>query len=360
MSGPGWRAWGAVAHRLSNRLFAATIAVLGVLVVAAIVLYAAETGANQNVHGVVSGFSYVTRVLLEGSNPWPLTSPAGRVTHDVVMLTGRSVVALATGALASKLVETVIKRGTGMADVRLKGHIVICGWSAKGVEILRELHAREVEDDRPVAILAQLDASPTRDPLTVFVRGNPTDADDLRRAGIERASTAIILADESAGAAGDADARTLLACLAVESLNAGCYTCVEVLRSENRQHFQRTRADELVVSAELTGALLAGSARTHGLTRVIGDLVTHPEGAELYGIDLPPALVGRTFAEALATLKAEHGCLAVAVSERRDDSRTHYSVNPSAESRLAEGDRLLVLSDGPPVFSRAARRRGRR
>jgi voltage-gated potassium channel len=313
-----------------------------------------------NVHGVVSGFSYVTRALLEGSTPWPLTTRAGRVIHEVVMITGRSVVALGTGALASKLVEIVIRRGTGMADVRLKGHIVVCGWSGKGHEILRELHAREVEDDRPVVVLAQLETMPSRDPLAVFVRGNPTDAEDLRRAGIEHASTAIILADESTGASADADARTLLTCLAVESLNPGCYTCVEVLRSENRQHFQRTKADELVVSAELTGSLLAGSARTHGLTRVIGDLVTHPEGAELYGVTLPSSLVGRTFGDALAALKSEHGCLAVALAERGDDRRTSYAVNPAADTRLAAGDRLLVLSDGPPAFGTTPTPRRRR
>ena len=66
------------------------------------------------------------------------------------------------------------------------------------------------------------------------------------------------------------------------------------MKSENRQHFERTHADELVVSAELTGALLAASARTHGLTAVIADLLTHPEGQELYRIPVPPELVGQT------------------------------------------------------------------
>ena len=42
---------------------------------------------------------------------------------------------------------------------------------------------------------------------------------------------------------------------------------------------------------ELTGALLAASARTHGLTGVIADLLTHPEGQELYRVPVPPELV---------------------------------------------------------------------
>ena len=66
-----------------------------------------------------------------------------------------------------------------------------------------------------------------------------------------------------------------------------------MIRSENRQHFERTHADELVVTAELTGSLLAASARTHGLTTVVADLLTHPEGPELYRVPVPPSSRGR-------------------------------------------------------------------
>lgn len=75
------------------------------------------------------------------------------------------------------------------------------------------------------------------------------------------------------------------------------------MKSENRQHFERTRANELVVSGEITGAVLAASARTHGLSDVIHDLLTHPEAQELYRMVLPPGLAGRTAREVLQQLK---------------------------------------------------------
>ena len=334
----------AVARSLSNRLFAACVTVLGVLVVSAVVLWLVES-ENPGFTGPISGFAYVTRALLEGSTPWPLTTRAGRVVQEIVLVTGRSVVALATGAVASKLVELVIRKGAGMDRARVRNHIVICGWSSKGHEILRELHAKEVEDTTPVVILAPLPASPTRDPLTVFVQGNPTAGEDLVRAGIEHARTAIILADDSRIAdADDIDARTLLVTLAVEAINLDCYTCVEVIRSESRQHFQRTRANELVVSGELTGALLASSAKTHGLSSLIGDLITHPEGSEFYAVDIPQSLVGVRFADALTRLKATNECLLVAV--QGEDSR--FQINPPADLVLQAGAKLVVVADRPP------------
>ena len=115
-------------------------------------------------------------------------------------------------------------------------------------------------------MLANLENDPTKVDDVEFFRGDPSDETDLLRAGIDRCSMAIVLADESMPAATDAerDARTLFTVLAVETVNADAYTCVEVIRSENRRHFTNTHANELVISAEVTGALLAGSAANPG------------------------------------------------------------------------------------------------
>lgn len=315
--------------------------------VSAIVFWLLES-RNPEVSGPISGFSYVTRAMLEGSTPWPVTTRGGRVVHEVVLVTGRSVVALATAAVASKLVEVVIKKGTGMGEAGVRDHIVICGWSSKGSEILRELHAKEMDDATPVVVLAPLPSSPTRDPAAIFIQGNPTSAEDLVRAGLPQARTAIILADDTRVADfDDLDARTLLVTLAVEAVNPDCYTCVEVIRSENRQHFLRTRANELVVSAELTGALLAASAKSHGISGLIGDLITHPEGSEFYTVDIPPSLVGVTFGDAVADLKRSRDCLLVAVEG--DDSR--FRINPPSELVLQAGTRVVVVADRPPQLA---------
>jgi voltage-gated potassium channel len=247
-----------------------------------------------------------------------------------------------------------------MGEARVRDHIVICGWGSKGPEILRELHAPEVMDKRPVVVLVDREALPLKDPLVTFIRGKPTSAEDLTRAGVCRAQCAIILADESDpnAAHDDIDARTLLTTLAVESLNPNCYTCVEVIRSENRDHFLRTKADELVVSAELGGALLAGSATTHGLSRLVSDLVTHPEGTEFYRIKPPDDVVGLRFPDAMRVMKEEHDAVLVAVF----DGDGGYVINPDKSHTLQEDEDVLIitcslshmaLKDPPPKPRRA-------
>ncbi len=200
-----------------------------------------------------------------------------------------------SGAVASRLVTTVMNKGKGLGSTKAKDHVVICGWSGKGAEIIRELRAREVERPRPIVVLANLENDPTKIDEVEFYRGDPSDATDLLRAGIDRCAIAIVLADESTPAATDAerDARTLFTVLAVETVNADAYSCVEVIRSDNRRHFANTHANELVISGEVTGALLAGSAANPGLSRVVTNLVTHPDDQEFYRIPVPPDLIGQ-------------------------------------------------------------------
>jgi Trk K+ transport system NAD-binding subunit len=115
-----------------------------------------------------------------------------------------------------------------------------------------------------------------------------------------------------------------------------------VVKSENRQHFERTRADELVVSAELTGALLAAAARTHGLTAVIADLLTHPEGQELYRVPAPPEVAGQTVRFALEQMKDVHESLLVGVYDGNQ-----CAVNPPSNTVIPPGADLLVVRERP-------------
>lgn len=335
------------ARRISDRFRRATILSMLVLVVAPVLMWGAEHGTNEAVGGFGSAYVWLARTLFENSSPIKMGTVPGFLAYYIVRIAGYGLVAFATGALASRFVQSVILRGAGMGTFKRSGHLVICGWNSQGEEIVRELLAKEVEEDRPIVVLAQLTTDPYPDDDRVtFIRGNPTNTDDLRRAGIDRAECAIVVADatSTSSAADDMDARTLLTVLAIESLNANCYTCVEVVRSDNRQHFARAKADELVVSAEMTGALLASSAKTHGLSRLVTDLLTHPEGMEFYRVGVPPSLVGVAVGEAIRLLKDRYDTLLVGVFPPDGAAE----VNPPADRQLATTDALLVIATAPP------------
>ena len=318
------------------------------LVVAPLLMYQSER-SNEAVEGLGSAYVWLARTLFENASPIKMHTAFGFIAYYIVRIAGYGLVAFATGTLASRFVQSVILRGAGMGTFRGSGHVVICGWNSQGAEIIRELRGKEVEDTRQIVVLAQLTTDPyPEDDSMPYIKGNPTSADDLRRAGIERAECAIVVADASATSTDpdDMDARTLMTVLAIESLNPECYTCVEVIKSENKPHFDRAKADELVVSAEMTGALLAGSAKTHGLSRLIGDLLTHPEGMEFYRVGMPASLAGATVQDAVELLKSRHDVLFVGVF-----TPGGAVVNPPANRLLAAEDGLLVIAPHPPTLT---------
>ena len=340
------RATISLTKNLSHGFLIGAIIAGSVLVFSSVLFWAFEDGRNPRVDKIVDGILWVTRTLLQGEPPFEPVTGVGHALFYVVVITGVGIIAIITAQIASKIIQWIMRKEAGMGRARYSDHVVICGWSAKAQEIVRELHASGVIDKPPIALIAPLQANPVDDDLVTFIHGSPNDADALKRAGIESAKAAIILADDTNTAVGpdERDAMTLLTALAVESINPNVHTCVEVIRSENLPHFRRAKVDEVVVSAELTGNILAASAVTHGLSHVVADLTGHEHGMEFYGAEAPAALHGRPFVEALDRVKTGADALLVGVAS--DGHK--YDLNPPSDRRIEAGDRLLLISEDDP------------
>lgn len=344
------RLWRRAARRVGGQRFLALIVILlALLTISAITIWLVERGRNPNVGNAADGFYWMAITMIAGA-PWPVETALGRVAYYAILIIKPGLMALVTAGIASSLVQFVLRRNRGMGRARVRDHIVICGWSSKGNEIISEIRGRQDEEaERHFVILAPLAENPSKDELTTFISGDPSNEADLKRANIEQAVTAIILADNSYAGIDveDMDAKTLLVVLAVEHLAPDVYTCVEIIHSHNRHHFNRTKADELLVSGKLTGALLAHSAATHGLSKVIDELVSFPGGNEFYWTPVTAALVGHPFHEALSMLKQSHEAVPVAVKAQ---GLKNFIVNPPSDYVLEQGDALLVISEQEPRF----------
>jgi voltage-gated potassium channel len=328
------------------QLLLAILIVLGLFALCGILLFIVEHGVNESAAHLKDCFGWVFITLLD-KEPWEPVTATGKAVYYAIEILRPISIGLIIASLTTRIVQFLLSRTQGGGRVRLKDHIVICGWSGKGPEIINELRGRgDAEAKRAVVILAALKDNPSRDSLTTFVHGDPTKAEDLERAGIKAARSAIVVADNSYPDIDveEMDSRTLLSALAIETLSPNVYTVVEVIRSENLDHFARTKADELVVSARLTGALLAHSAATPGLSDVVGELLTFPKGNEFYWIPVPADQVGRKFLDCMMDLKSRLNCLPIALRTDGQDVVT----NPAIDCVLAAGDRLLVIAQRYP------------
>ena len=161
--------WG----RLSRRLLLGAFFSFLVLVFAPIFFWAVEHGKSDDVHSIGDAYGWLFRTLFENTSPYKIKTQFGFVSYWIVRVAGVSLVAFTTATIASRFVATVIKRGAGMGKFKGSEHLLICGWSPKGAEIIRELRAKEVEDPRPIVILADIETDPMDEKGITFVRGQP-------------------------------------------------------------------------------------------------------------------------------------------------------------------------------------------
>ena len=222
----------------------------------------------------------VTTVIGSG-DPNYVTSPGGFVIGWLLAFFGVALVATMTGAVVGFVIDFLLKEGQGMGAAGYRDHIVVCGWNTTARDLIAELRSDEYR--RKVVLLHDSDRNPAGDGV-YFVRGDITSTEDLQRAGIAEANSAIVFPAQSSN---DADMRSILCVMAIESVAPGVRTVVEANNPMHVEHFKRAHADEVLVTSRLASRLLARSALYPGLTELVTDLVSGGEGSELYRIALP-------------------------------------------------------------------------
>ncbi|MCF6376203.1 NAD-binding protein [Nocardioides KLBMP 9356] len=316
------------------RLLLGLLAVVGL---AAVVVTAIE-GRHDSVGGVAESFGAsfywgVTTVMGAGDASY-VTSVAGYFVSWLLVLFGVAIVATITGALVGFVIDFLLKEGQGMGAAGYRDHIVVCGWNPTARELIAELSTDEYTPK--VVVVHDSEKNPAGS-SAYFVNGDCTNTDDLRRAGIDEAMAAIIC---PADASNDADMRSILTVMAIETIAPQVRTVVEANNPAHVEHFKRARADEIVVTSRISSRLLARSSLYPGIAGIVTDIVSGGEGSELYRVALPDDYVGLSVDDLSSRLRRDHNATLLAVGR---DSASY--VNPGPDFRLQPGDDAVVVAE---------------
>ena len=325
------------ARRISNQVdrhffFTLLTAVLAFVAVATLLVGAFENkltlgGLGNTLHWAI------TTVIGSGDASY-VTSPGGFVMGWLLAFFGVALVATMTGAVVGFVIDFLLKEGQGMGASGFRDHIVVCGWNTTARDLIEELRTDEYQTK--VVVLHDSERSPTGDGV-YFVRGDITSEEDLRRAGIAEAASAIVF---PASATNEADMRSILCVMAIESVAPGVRTVVEANNPAHVEHFRRAKADEVLVTSRLASRLLARSALYPGLSELVTDLVSGGAGSELYRIAIPEEMCGLSVDDFSARLRADHNATLLAVSRRGQ-----VSTNPATDFKMQPGDDAVVVAE---------------
>jgi voltage-gated potassium channel len=306
--------------------------IIGFVLAAAVLITLFEK--SWTVESIFDSFNWgIATVLGQGDSSY-VTSPAGRLIGWFLILFGVAMLGMITGALVAMVIDFLLKEGQGLGASGYRDHIVVCGWNTTARDLIEELKGDEFTTK--VVLMHDSERNPAGDGV-YFVRGDITSTDDLERTGIREAHAAIVFpADRS----NEADMRSILAVMAIESIAPGVRTVVEANNPAHVDHFRRANADEILVTSRLASRLLARSALYPGLSELVTDIVSGGKGSELYRVALPDSYVGLSIDELSAKLRGEHHATLLAVT-RNGRSMT----NPPTEFRLTPGDDAVVVAE---------------
>jgi voltage-gated potassium channel len=133
--------------------------------------------------------------------------------------------------------------------------------------------------------------------------------------------------------------------LTVESIKPDVYTIVELVDKAHVQHCKRAKADEIIVSSELSSGLISRAALNHGITKVVSELLSAQYGNDLYKLPLPASMIGRSFIDVLTEMKQQHQSIVLALQKGEEGE---VISNPPGDHRLEQDDYLIVISDKRP------------
>ena len=337
-----------------NQVALIAAAVVVTWLVGAAALYLAERETNPDFDSWGDSLWGVWVLLFSGLDAASPKTTAGRIIAMILLVLGVGLAGLFTASVASLLIERYLRR-RDVSHFEMDDHLVLCNWSPRGLEWIREVHAKIIAEKRPVVIIHdetdEIDLPDKSDEAAFsdvyIVKGDPTSEVVLRRAKVPKAHSVVILTDHREGK--HADGKSILTCIAIRNICKGekqPNVAAECHNPNNRHHLKKAGADEIISSDELGLRLLARTALFHGMTRVYQELLTVGRDAnEMFLLEAPEELIGKDFIE-LIGLFARHrndrrSCLLIGI--QRGDEMMLNPIGGEA-GPIQAGDQLILLS----------------
>ncbi|HEY9840336.1 MAG TPA: hypothetical protein V6D23_07790, partial [Candidatus Obscuribacterales bacterium] len=267
-----------------------------------------------------------------------------------------------TGILTSGIQRKMEVMRKGRSFVVEKDHIVILGWSSQVFPIISELaYANQHNPGFCIAILADKDKVEMEDEIHLKIKhhkgarvvcrsGDPLDLHTLEIVNPHRSRAIIILAPES-GNDPDSDViKTILAITNNPQRRPEPYHIVAAVREAKNLSVARMVGQdevEVVLTNQFISRLAVQTCRQPGLSVVYHEILDF-KGDDVY-FKQEAALVGKSFREAAFAYQKS-----AVMGLRLKDGR--ILLNPPAETLIAEGDKIVALSESNATVLLSLRR----
>ncbi len=262
-------------------------------------------------------------------------SYAGRVFTIFLVFIGVGVVAYVINNGIRVVLEGEIQKSFGRMKLEkrlnaLKDHFIVCGYGRMGQIICKELKAHGV----PFVVIEKEPLELDADEETLFLFGDATRDELLKKAGIERARGLISVLST--------DAQNLFVVLSARELNPDLFIVARAGEEGSEQKLLRAGADRVVSPYHIGGLRIAHTVLKPAVVDFL-EFATRSGNIELQmeEIDVQEgsALAGKTIHE--SGIGRNLGVIIVAIKRQEGDMK----FNPVHNTKIRAGDTLIAIGE---------------
>lgn len=283
---------------------------------------------------------YMTAITLAtvGYSDYGMTQPA-RIFTVALVITGIGAFTFGVTSLIGFVVEGQLsdvlrQRRMEKGISRLEGHYIICGAGDTGLHLIDAMLTRKapfVVVDRDVRRLREL--LNTREFL--YVEGEATDDDVLRKAGIEKARCLISMLPD--------DRDNLFVVLSARTLNPQITLVSKAVDPKSVAKLRKAGVDHVIMPDYLGGLRIASLLVRPNVVDFIDEIRFHPVYRLVEAkLARSSPLVGKRLRE--SDIRRKTGLSVLAIRRGRE-----IIYNPSPELTLMEGDGIVVIGSRDQV-----------
>lgn len=276
----------------------------------------------------------ITTVGFKEANP---LDTAGKIFTIVLIFTSISLYGYILSVITdyvsnSNLIEELKIKKVQQKINKLAGHTIVCGYGRNGKQAISKLgfyRKKCVVIERDVELIKEIELLPN----VLCVKGDATDDEVLKSAGIEGASSLI--------ATLPSDANNLYIVLSARQLNDSCKIVSRASIDASYNKLKIAGADNVIMPDKLGGAHMASLVITPDIMEFIDRLSIEGESAtnleEIAINDLPNEFQLKSILD--LDLRRKTGCNIIGFITPEKE----YIINPEAHTKLIPNSKIIVL-----------------
>jgi voltage-gated potassium channel len=275
-----------------------------------------ESG-NIDTIGDAIWWTIVTITTVGYGDFFPLSLP-GRILAVIIMFFGIGLISVLTGSISSIFTTKKIMEGRGLENLKLKNHIVICGWNSNVEKVLSNIAKLSSEgEDVKIAMINDMGEDQMNgiiarfksDTLKIhFVRGDHALEAILNKACIEHAKSAIIISDDTVE---NDDDKTILTVLTIKNKLPNLKVVAHVSQQDKLPYLKRAKADEVIVNDTYESFMAATHVLEPGVPQAVNQLLDLHSAHRFKSMAIPDSYIGKTFSDITTYFKDNQNSLCI-------------------------------------------------